>query len=335
MHVSSLHSILPDGESAPEWVKLVPGGTFSGEDGRGPYVLDNAEAVIAASMRPGKHLVFDQDHATAHSLKSGVPAPARGWITELQARDGSIWGRVKWTDEGKRLLVSREYRGVSPEFSYDPASMRITRVLSASLTNAPNLDLPSLHSQEPRMDLLPAIRTALGLPETADAAAAIAAASAAHQAVAAHAQQLAAIAGAAKLDARSDASAIATALQARGAGAGTLEEVTALQSRIVELETADRRRSAEAAIDAAMRAGKPILAGRREEFVARHMQDAKGTEAWLADMPSLRSGGVGPGPAPEPGSGLDHADGQVVALMGLSQDAFRRIKEAVAKGVAA
>lgn len=334
-NVSSLHSILPESELAPKWVQLIPGGTFFGEDGRGPYSLDNPEQVIAASLRPGSRLVFDQDHASAHSLKSGIPAPARGWIVALETRGGSIWGQVEWTDAGKKLVESREYRGISPEFMHEKTGGRVTRLLRASLTNLPNLELQSLHSTEPRMDFIPAIRTALGLPETADETAILAAAAAMRTTTAAHSQQLAAIAAAAKLDPALAPGAIVTALQARGAGGGTLEEVTALQSQVVALQNAERRRGAEAAIDAAMRAKKPILATRREEFIARHMQDPAGTEAWLADMPSLAAGGVPPGAAPAATSGLDASDQQVIALMGISPDAFLKAKQAYAKGVAA
>ncbi len=119
-------------------------------------------------------------------------------------------------------------------------------------------------------------------------------------------------------------------MQARSAGAGTLEEVTALQTRIVELETASRRAKAEQVITAAMQAGKPILAGRREEFIARHMADPAGTELWLADRPTLQSGGVPRGPAPEPGSGLNGSDAHVIALMGLDPAAFKKAADAQA-----
>ncbi len=315
---------------------LLPAGTFSGVDGRGPYHLPNPEAVIAASMPKGAPLVFDRDHATDHSLKSGINAPAQGWIRSLQAIDGAIWGEVDWNDEGRALLTSRAYRNISPVFNHR-ADGHITKLLRVSLTNAPNLDLPALHSQEPhRMDFLPAIRAALGLPETADQPAIITAATAARTAVAAHAQQLKSIAAAAKLDPAAGADMIVTALQSRTAGAGTLEEVTALQSRIVELENGVKREKAEAAIDAAIRAGKPILQTRREEFIARHMQDPAGTVAWLADMPSLHSGGVPGGPAPRVAvDGIDGSDAQMIALMGLDPDAFKKTKEAIAKGVSA
>jgi phage I-like protein len=330
--------MLPAGDAVPERVQLVPAGTFRGIDGRGPYTLDDPDAVIRASMQGGARLVFDQDHATDHSLKTGIPAPARGWITSLEAREGAIWGRIDWTDEGKRLLTSKEYRGVSPVLMHDRATGRITRVLRATLTNAPNLDLPALHARQAEgneMELLAELRALFGAPD-ADAATIVVKARDAVTAVAAHAQQLVSIAKAAKLDEKAGPDAIVTALQTRGAGGGTLEEVTALQTRIVELENGVKRQAAEKAIDAAVRAGKPILATRREEFITRHMQDPEGTERWLADMPSLQAGGLGArGPAPKAEGGLDATEAQVIALMGLDPTKFAERKAAMGEGVTA
>lgn len=314
---------------------LIPGGTFSGVDGRGPYHLQDAHAVVAASLKPGEKLVFDQDHATDHSLKTGAPAPARGWITKLDVQNGAIWGEVEWTDAGKSLLTKREYRGVSPVFAHNKTSGTVTRLLRASLTNAPNLDLPSLHSQEPRMELLPAIRAALGLPETADQAAVIAAATSARTQLAAHATQFAAIATATKLDAASAPDVIVTALQSRKPEGGTLEEMVALQSQVVALQNEGKRTKAETAIDAAIRAGKPIPPASREDFITRHMADPAGTDFWLGKMVSLNAGGLPPGPAPQGSPGLDHSDALVIAQMGTSPEAFLKTKEAMAKGVAA
>lgn len=334
--ISSIHSILPEGEPAPEWVMLIPGGTFSGVDGRGPYHMPDAHAVISASLRPGEKLVFDQDHSTDHSLKTGAPAPARGWIGKLEARAGAIWGQVDWTDGGKSLLSKREYRGVSPVFAHNKTSGEVTRLLRASLTNAPNLDLPALHSQEPhRMDLLIAIRAALGLPETADQTAVIAAATAARTQLATHATQFAAIATAAKLDAKVGADEIVTALQSRKPEGGKLEEMVALQGQVVALQNEGKRTKAEAAIDTAIRAGKPIPPASREDFIVRHMADPAGTEFWLGTMVSLHSGGMPAGPAPQGAPGLSQSDLQVIAVMGISPEAFLKSKEAIAKGVAA
>ena len=134
-----------------------------------------------------------------------------------------------------------------------------------ALTNAPNLDIATLHhSTGADMDLLATLRQAMGLPDTADQPAVVTAVTAMRTAAATHAQQLADIARAAGVKDGADAAGIATALQARG-GQG-LQEAVALQSRIQELEQGVARSAAERAIDAAMAAGKPIPPGSREEF---------------------------------------------------------------------
>ena len=76
---TTLHMLLPNGDGVPEWVHLVPAGTFSGTDGRGPYRLDDPAAVIAASMAAGK-LALDENHSTDLAGPNGQPAPARGWV---------------------------------------------------------------------------------------------------------------------------------------------------------------------------------------------------------------------------------------------------------------
>ncbi len=144
MDVSSLFSTLPGGDQAPEWLHLVPAGTFRGRDGRGPYRLKDPAAVIEASMAEGK-LPIDENHATDFAMESGRPSPARGWIVELQARDDGLWGRIEWNESGRALMADRAYRGVSPVFVHDKEGT-VTRLLRAALTNTPNLpQLAMLH----------------------------------------------------------------------------------------------------------------------------------------------------------------------------------------------
>ena len=91
-----LFSALPAGSTGqgPEWVHLIPAGTFSGADGRGPYTLHNPEAVITASIAAGK-LPIDENHAIDLAAPKGGPSPARGWIVELQSRTDGLWGKVE------------------------------------------------------------------------------------------------------------------------------------------------------------------------------------------------------------------------------------------------
>nr|WP_277991045.1 phage protease [Sphingomonas panni] len=124
----------------------MPAGEIATADGRGPYRVKDVQTVLAASARAGK-LVIDENHSTDLASPKGLPAPARGWIVQLQSRATGIWGRVEWTDTGKRMMADRQYAGISPVIKHD-SSGTISAILRASLVNAPNLmGLQSLHAQ--------------------------------------------------------------------------------------------------------------------------------------------------------------------------------------------
>lgn len=169
-HAVSL-PLLPDGAEAPlppEWVHLIPAGSFSGRDGRGPFRLD-AAAALAAFERGGIDLPIDYEHQTLEATAKAGPVPAAGWIKELQARDGGLWGRVEWTRKAAELIQSREYRFISPVFRHDKAG-RVLALEGAGLTHYPNLDLaPVAHTKGDDMTTdLTVIAEALGAPAGAD-----------------------------------------------------------------------------------------------------------------------------------------------------------------------
>lgn len=154
----------------PEWIQLTPEGTdVSGRDGR-VWKMVNPEDVVTAFNNFGGDLPVDFEHATQVKGDRGEAAPAVGWIKELEARKGAIWGRVDWNDEGRNAIASKGYRYVSPVFNFGKATKNITRMVSAGLTNLPNLQLAALnneggHQEEKAMDK--AILEALGLKEGA------------------------------------------------------------------------------------------------------------------------------------------------------------------------
>lgn len=141
------------------WVHLLPAGTFTGLDGRGPYVVRDPEAIIQASRRHAgrRQMVVDYDHATdlihAKPQVSGDPIPAAGWIVGMQARADGVWGLVEWTERAAALLARREYRYLSPVFRCTRAG-DVGAILRASLTHTPNLDqLTALASAEESHDV--------------------------------------------------------------------------------------------------------------------------------------------------------------------------------------
>ena len=162
----------------PEWVQLLPAGpNIVGTDGRA-WTLDDPAALVTAIQQRGKSLVIDWEHASEHRAPQGLEAPAAGWIDSLEVRDGAIWGHVEWTPRAAQQIRDREYRYLSPVFSYEKTGGRIRALNSAGLTNQPNLSLKALNREESPMPLPVALCQALDVPEAAtesDAVAAIAA----------------------------------------------------------------------------------------------------------------------------------------------------------------
>jgi len=187
--IASAGHEIPSG--APDWVKLLPYGTFAGRDGRGPYTLAgpaSASKVIAASTayQRGADYPVDYEHQTQMAAKNGQPAPASGWIKELEARDDGLYARVDWTAAAAQRIETREYRYISPAFIHDKGG-QVLRIVGAGLVALPNLEIPALAGQQDpatqgdSMDpILKALLRAFGLAETATS-----------EQIAAHAQALA------------------------------------------------------------------------------------------------------------------------------------------------
>ena len=258
----------------PEWVELIPAGSFSGRDGRGPYILD-IEAVLAAFAKAGIDLPIDYEHQTLSAGEKAGPVPAAGWITALEGRDGALWGRVRWTDEAARLIAGRAYRYLSPVFRHDKAG-RVITLEGAALTHYPNLDLtPVAHTQgdDTMTDLTP-IAQALGV--AGDDAASV--------------EQLAA--HAARLKTELEAAAQARTPDPRewvpmSQHKAVADELAALQAKVADEQ-------AHAAVAAAMSAGK-IAPALKEWALGYAKRDPQGFAAFAAAAPVL----VSKTPAPE------------------------------------
>jgi phage I-like protein len=361
--VSSLHFAIPATGEAPEWVHLIPAGTFSGVDGRGPYRIEDAGDIIQTSMAAGK-LPIDENHAVDKAAPEGLPSPARGWIIAMESRASGIWGKVEWTGSGAELMRDKAYRGISPVFAHTQSGGRVVRILRAALTNDPNLTLTTLHSRSEPMDFLAKLRQALGLPVDAAEDAMLTSVSA-HALAGATLGKVSAALGLA-VDAKSDdivagatakladaakLAAIAahcktaglelekltptelqTQLMARG-GAGEEAElrktVITLQSRLDTLVGDQAKTDATAFVDAAIGAGKPIKP-LRDHYIARHQKDAAAVETEINALVSIHSGSVRPPKSSEPGA-LDAEDQAVVVAMGLDPKEFAKNKAALEK----
>ena len=329
--ISALIVSMNAAAGAPEWLHLLPAEkSFGGVDGRGPYVVEDREALVARFNAAGSKIPVDENHSIDLAGKSGHPSPARGWIVEMQARADGVWGRVEWTVEGRALVEGKAYGYLSPVLLHTAAKpYRVDRILRVALTNEPNLaSLKSLHSQE-EQTMLEELRKALGLPETADEAAVLAAVTSAHSANAEHVALMARVAEAAGVPADAGGDALVTAIQAKAAAGGDdadraqlVNQVKALQSQLTTLATTTAKDKAVTTIEAAIEAGK-LVPALREHMIARHMKNPADVESELALMPSLHAGGLGKRPAPKSGEpARTEEDDKILAMMGVDAAAY-------------
>ncbi|WP_052143358.1 phage protease [Aeromonas hydrophila] len=133
-------------------MQLFPVGKFKARDGRpfepagGHWVLDDAIAadLLANLAMRQTDIVFDYEHQTLYAEKNGKPAPAAGWLkpllVEWRPGVGLFAISVDWTEAASAHIAAREYRYISPVFSYDRNTGAVLNLLHVALTNFPAID---------------------------------------------------------------------------------------------------------------------------------------------------------------------------------------------------
>lgn len=137
--VRAVCSVVPSNDGTSE-IQILPGGPLVvARDDRMFDTRKIAEAV-ARSETP---MLIDWEHDSESWFGS---TRAAGWINSMRVSDGtdgkpagSVWGTVRWSDEGQKDIDSGAYRYLSPVLMIDPDSREVTEIVSAALTNKPAL----------------------------------------------------------------------------------------------------------------------------------------------------------------------------------------------------
>lgn len=283
---------------------LLPVGEFVGRDGRPgkglTWKLSDQQGRTLAAKLTARHarvqFNLDYEHQSMLSEQNGQPAPASGWATAFEWRDGvGLFAlNVQWTARAKEMIEAGEYKYISPVIVYDKETGQVIDVLNASLVNIPNLDLSpvaqervarlnasfSTHPEQSMNEVLKALLKALGLPvtEATTAEQAVTAVSALKAAalpadlvkalgLAETATPAEAVTAAAALKANADKAASLTtevaALKASGAGSNpdptkfvSLESFNALNGEVAALRAAGVATEVDKLIDQARAEGK-------------------------------------------------------------------------------
>lgn len=85
----------------------------------------------------GREVLVDRDHA---SSRKGLDrdTSAQGWASEFEVREGQgLFGKVKWSDIGKKLVENRVFRWLSPVFKLG-SDKKPVDMNAIALTNTPS-----------------------------------------------------------------------------------------------------------------------------------------------------------------------------------------------------
>lgn len=165
---------------SPASMRVLPAGRFRAADGSGRPVEvpegwllteDAGRRIIAELAGKSNALLVDYEHQSLNTGKNGQPVPAAAWCKEfIWQEDGLYAINIDWTEKAAAMIANREYRYLSPVFTYNSKTGEVAALISMGLTNTPGLDgltdLAALNAQqETGMDkLLEELRWMLNLP---------------------------------------------------------------------------------------------------------------------------------------------------------------------------
>lgn len=341
-------------ESVPEWVHIMPLGSFSAVDGRGPFHLADPEEVIARSMRPLVDLPVDRDHELVFQATSGSHKPASGWIKEMETREDGIWARVEWTRWAKYQILAKEYRYISPVFTTtQDGGGDVIKILHISLCIDPALELNAIaasrfynnfnsnEEDEDNMDKkkLMAMAALLGLTvkDGDDLEALVTAAVAAQtETVTALQNDIAALREALGAEKDADGAALVAAAQSLNTGAPEIDPTEYVpasmyrdaQKELKQLRHAAGEDKAVAAVNAAMASGK-VAPGQKAWAMAYAKKNLDEFNEFVEAAPVIVAGGEDPAAAGQPQNTatLSETDLQVCKQLGLTKEQFLATKK--------
>lgn len=88
-----------------------------------------------AEVQKDTEILVDADHES----EIGDKTEAKGWLSKLFVKPGvGLFGTIKWTDIGKKLIENRVFRWLSPSWVLDKETKEPMFMTSVALTNKPS-----------------------------------------------------------------------------------------------------------------------------------------------------------------------------------------------------
>ena len=105
-------------QGSPKEIHIVPIGEWKERGFR--ISKEDCDDIVRNFERFGIKLVIDYEHQSLNTQWNGQPAPAAGWIGQLELREKGVYATdVEWTDEAVELIKSKKYGYISPVIVFD------------------------------------------------------------------------------------------------------------------------------------------------------------------------------------------------------------------------
>lgn len=133
--MNELKDTIDNGESE---VQIATIGTVVGTGANGEPVEQNLteQSLMAlAEKHKDEELLVDADHES----EMGGKTEAKGWLSGLKFIPGvGLFGKIKWTDIGRKLIENRVFRWLSPSWYLNKDTKEPIQMTSVALTNKPS-----------------------------------------------------------------------------------------------------------------------------------------------------------------------------------------------------
>lgn len=119
-------------------VQVATIGTVIGSTPEGEPIEQNfsEESLRKIAENQTEEILVDTDHS---SETFNGDTSAKGWLSNLEFKEGKgLFGKIKWTDIGKKLIENRVFRWLSPSWIINADTKEPLEMTSCALTNKPS-----------------------------------------------------------------------------------------------------------------------------------------------------------------------------------------------------
>ena len=136
-------------------VQIATIGTVVGSDIDGNPVEQNftEDSLQKIAENTTDEVLVDAEHQS----EKGGTTEAKGWLSKLNFVPGKgLFGSIKWTDIGRKLVENRVFRWLSPSWLIDKVTKEPVAMTSVALTNKPSQmgRIDPIINQEPLKETL-------------------------------------------------------------------------------------------------------------------------------------------------------------------------------------